>query len=63
MIDPRKLQHSKKIGKKIESGQRPTASEIRDGEFALRYITGSGLYLVAKYQNTLYYLKFSKDFS
>lgn len=63
MIDPRKLQHSKKIGKKIQSGQRPSAGDIQEGEFSIHYITGNGLYLIAKYQNILYYLKFSKDFS
>lgn len=57
----RKLQHSKRVVKGISKGQRPSVSEIKNGEFEVMYIIGEGLYFVANHENKLYYLKFSES--
>lgn len=59
-MDVRTLQHSKKIDKQVKKSGKPSLSEIDEGNSELRYIPGSGLYLIVRYNNKLYYLNFSE---
>lgn len=54
----RKLQNIKQTSIETKIGQ-PSVGEITKPE--IRYINGKGLYLISKYNNRLYYLKFSES--
>lgn len=54
----RKLQNIKQTSIETKIGQ-PSVGEITKPE--IRYIGGKGLYLISKYNNKLYYLKFSES--
>lgn len=53
----RVLQHTKSLTVKFKAGGMPTLGDLQEGAIEIRNISGRGVYLVARNNNKLYFVK------